>query len=653
MAAVFVPPSPQTSLNMSTRRPLANVPNATNSPHRAGLVPAKRVRSNQIEIPYGQPPPKKQVMEAAEQDMRSPTRSRSTTFQGPDSKLFARRSNNANPSAFEKKLVAARDRDRQPQVKSAKGEKQSADTIDTIRQWQRHYRKAFPQFVFYFDTIPEDVRRKFSRQVIALGAREEKFFSRLVTHVVTSRPIPVEVAATSPTELEADGANGDAHMQTVNPSLLEKNVDNHLPASLKNDHRRDQGSMDVLQRARQMGMKIWALEKLQRMIVTINDSGYAQADGAARGKVAIGNHANPRGDDLSRVLRQELLNGPSDRDPLSSMEMIMFKGPFIYIHDMNEKTKPVMVREYSRVARRQDGTWPQFRSAPLGKCPFVDEPPSRKEYDRQRMRQAKREKKREQPAEESRPKIPHNFDDQTVDAKVDDTEQIKPQSTEDEKVSSKTEISAKLFPDETHERKSSESFIPPHFPRTGPFYTGREPAASGVQPSNVTSAIRSQMISSTAAAPGAKAGLSKEVHGLKRKVLEKGTGSFALGSMAAPQRPLNGLAMHPKTQHTYDSNQSAPEARNIHDVDSNQSEGGGTKRRREDSRDAEQKKSERRRDPKPGYCENCRDKFDDFEEHTLTRKHRRFAQNASNWAELDALLHEIQRPLKHEYDFEE
>lgn len=170
MAAVFVPPSPQTSLNMSARRPLANVPNATNSPHRAGLIPAKRTRSNQMEIPYGQPPPKKQVMDVAEQNTRSPTRSKSTAYQGTESKLFARRSNNANPSAFEKKLFAAREKERQPQLKAAKGEKPSTDTMDTIRQWQRHYRKAFPQFVFYFDSTPEDVRRKISRQVVALGA---------------------------------------------------------------------------------------------------------------------------------------------------------------------------------------------------------------------------------------------------------------------------------------------------------------------------------------------------------------------------------------------------------------------------------------------------------------------------------------------------
>jgi regulatory subunit for Cdc7p protein kinase len=169
MATVFIPPSPQNSLNMSTRRPLANVPNATNSPHRAGLVPAKRPRTTNppIDIPYGQPPPKKQVIDGLDQESRSPARVKSSTT---DSKLFTRRSTNAQPSAFEKKLVAARDKERQALLKGTKQERPSAESVDSIRQWQRHYRKAFPHFVFYFDAISEDVRAKCSRQVTALGA---------------------------------------------------------------------------------------------------------------------------------------------------------------------------------------------------------------------------------------------------------------------------------------------------------------------------------------------------------------------------------------------------------------------------------------------------------------------------------------------------
>lgn len=181
-AAVLIPPSPQPTLNMSTRRPpLANVPNATNSPHRPqGLVPAKRSRTTgaQIEIPYGQPPPKKHLVDPSEQqDGRSPTRLARATVGGgggggaaADSRLFARRPTHSQPTAFEKKLVAARDRERQSQPRGTRLEKNSTETLDSIRQWQRHYRKAFPQFVFYFDSIPGDVRNKCSRQVVALGA---------------------------------------------------------------------------------------------------------------------------------------------------------------------------------------------------------------------------------------------------------------------------------------------------------------------------------------------------------------------------------------------------------------------------------------------------------------------------------------------------
>lgn len=379
--------------------------------------------------------------------------------------------------------------------------------------------------------------------------------------------------------------------------------------------------MDVLQRARQMGMKIWALEKLQRMITTINDNDIGgQHDSISRNKAAGGNTAYGRGEnDLSRVLRQEALNGPSDRDPLSSMELIMFKGPFIYIHDMNEKTKPVMVREYSRVAKRQDGAWPQFRSAPLGKCPFIDEPPSRKDYDRHRMRQAHKEKKAAlQTVEETRTK-PLAAPERTTDTKLV-TDLNKPQRPEEKHSAPQPEMAAKPLFEESHERKSSESFIPPHFPRTGPFYTGREPAASGVQPSNVTSAIRSQMISSTAAAPGAKAGLSKEVHGLKRKVLEKGTGSIVPGSMAAPQRPSNSSAA-PSNHQNHSTKSAVPKKGPTHEDSASQSEGAGMKRRRDERRGSQEKKPERRRDPKPGYCENCRDKFDDFEEVCVSHLH--------------------------------
>ena len=405
-------------------------------------------------------------------------------------------------------------------------------------------------------------------------------------------------------------SGGDGSLQTVNPSLLERNPEMHVHTSLKNDARREQMNMDVLHRARQMGMKIWALEKLQRMIATINDPDISGHDTSNRNNGAGGNHVRGRENDLSQVLRNELVNGPSDRDHLSSLkELVMFKGPFIYVHDMNEKTRPAMVREYAKAARRQDGVWPQFRSAPLGKCPFIDEPPTKKEMDRQRIRQHAKEKKvapKPAPVQENRDQEFAVREDTVSQEPADGvaSNEHKPKNEQEAAPPRQPEMRDMVPPRlGSPPRKSSESFIPPQMPRNGPFFLGREPAASGMQPSNITSAIRSQMVSSAAAAPGAKAGLSKEVHELKRKVLEKGNG-------------LSGAVPHGAADATWKMNQGQrPGKANPQEKpDATQPE--AIKKQSRDRKDSIQKK-ERPRDPKPGYCENCRDKFDDFEKVSL------------------------------------
>lgn len=170
MAAVFIPPSPQTTLQMATRRPpLANVPNAANSPHNGGFVPSKRPRTqgSQFDLTQCQPPAKKQLRDDENAPVRSPRKTISNSGEG---KVFTRKNVNAPPTAFERKLVAAREKERQSQARPARPEKQTGNARDNLLQWQRHYRKAFPQFVFYFEGMSTEVHKKCSRQVHALGA---------------------------------------------------------------------------------------------------------------------------------------------------------------------------------------------------------------------------------------------------------------------------------------------------------------------------------------------------------------------------------------------------------------------------------------------------------------------------------------------------
>ena len=147
---------------------------------------------------------------------------------------------------------------------------------------------------------------------------------------------------------------------------------------------------------------------------------------------------------------------------------------------------------------------------------------------------------------------------------------------------------------------------------------GGEPVASGVQPSNITSAIRSQAISSTAAAPGAKAGTSKEVHGLQRKVLEKNSGSASLGQASSHRmtdfhtvvkEDPTGKAAKRKIKEKLDLIEEDPAQKVVDEI--RQAKTACNTKSVE--KPVEKKKAEKR-DGKLGYCENCMETFGDFNE---------------------------------------
>jgi len=145
---------------MSRRAPLADIPNAVNSPNRgAPQIGTKRGRSHaadQRELAYGQvPPAKRQLLQTEDQEARR--------------NALIQRTSSQPPTALQRKLEAVRDAQR-PAKAPEKVSKLAQSNLEDIRQWQRHYRKVFPQIVFYFDNVPEDVRERVKRFVKTLGA---------------------------------------------------------------------------------------------------------------------------------------------------------------------------------------------------------------------------------------------------------------------------------------------------------------------------------------------------------------------------------------------------------------------------------------------------------------------------------------------------
>jgi len=158
---------------MSSRRvPLSSNLNAVNnSPYRAPASKQKRSYANiQREDSYGGQPPAKKLMLQTHQAHRTPPRQQNSHLSAAEGKLFTRKSNSSHQSAFERKLVAARERERPAQQTIIRAEKTSEENLETIRAWQKHTRRQFPKFVFWFESGSEDVRHKCTRQVIALGA---------------------------------------------------------------------------------------------------------------------------------------------------------------------------------------------------------------------------------------------------------------------------------------------------------------------------------------------------------------------------------------------------------------------------------------------------------------------------------------------------
>lgn len=177
----------------SKRVPLADNPNAANSPFRSATTAAKRPRGQLNDLldherAAHSPPKKKQLLAITDNGTR---RVHSIPLDEREGKIFGARPDNTPPNAFQKKLVAAvRDgRLQQPQQqqqqqqqrereqlhvdsrnKEREREKTNQADVETIRQWRRHYRKVFPSFVFYLESLPQDTCLRCSRQITTLGA---------------------------------------------------------------------------------------------------------------------------------------------------------------------------------------------------------------------------------------------------------------------------------------------------------------------------------------------------------------------------------------------------------------------------------------------------------------------------------------------------
>lgn len=369
---------------------------------------------------------------------------------------------------------------------------------------------------------------------------------------------------------------------------------------------------DILVRAQQMNKKIWQHTKLQRVLEVMFDP---DPLGAGCNAPRLAEETN-----LAQLLNKERTNGPSDRDPtVATKELIHFKGPYIYVYDIEEKQKPIMVREYNKVADKRDGDWPQFRATSNGRCPFIedDDPHERKRQAEKLARE--KERRQRMPAPELKPPPVPTAKPVVGKRSLSEMEDGNSRQAAVARVPEIFDLTKAANPP-TLEFGRQNAFT--SRARSARLFAG-EPVASGMQPSNVTSAIRSQMISSATGILAAKAGTSKELHGLQRQVLQRSNVNSANPtSQDLSSRRLAEMSI--ETGHCQRSASLGLGSRKVNQVDEER----GKEHKRTMSVPVNAPKA-KKRDLKPGYCENCQDKFNDFEEvYTFYQKSFEHATNS-------------------------
>ena len=343
-----------------------------------------------------------------------------------------------------------------------------------------------------------------------------------------------------------------------------------------------------------MGKKIWSLEKFQNMLSVLLEAETSVSSYNSRSASTRSHYGNSREPSLLQLLHNERVNGPSDRDPTAAhRELTYFKGPHIYVWDMDEKNKPIMVREYPKVASKSDGEWPQFRSVGNGRCPFVEDNdvPDRdhRRQREQREQEKARQAKREEAAHALKPPqvpMPKPVTGKRTIAEMEDGQnRVRGATPTDVFNPAKAALSK-----QADLRQQQNAF-------TSRAATGHR--AFDQRDQDRAAAIRSQMVATTSGVKGAKAGTSKEDHGLQRKVLQKAApASFDVSSRRLAEVSMDVASSRSTTMGRHTSRPAEVQEEEVQKAE-----------RRTQSQPLKSKK-----DLKSGYCENCQDKFRDFDE---------------------------------------
>lgn len=353
-------------------------------------------------------------------------------------------------------------------------------------------------------------------------------------------------------------------------------------------------SADVFAKAVHHKIKVWDYDKVFRFLKNLgaNDSPISNSKG-----------------NLSNLLHEEKVFGSTDRDPNARRDDLHYLDKnYLYVYDLSQNVRPIAIREWS------NDSYPMIQNTLDGKCPFIPDPSENS--DRKKLRRLQKFSATKEYRDLLK-KVTTDIMNHAKEGIQLDSSGFTGTSTSTDRIEDKDDYQkpkdSDVFNEETkvHDTISTSKYdfkAPP-----APLIRN----SSCVQPfqhSNYNSNLNSNSKYYEVAASGYN-GASNAV---------QCSMDSTLNSNAAAQQQGNGLG--PMV--------SAVPSKNINNL-----------KRRIFVKKQKQKPDSSRshhhnqdRDLNPGYCENCRIKYDHFDDHIVSNRHRNFACDDRNFRDIDSLV---------------
>lgn len=444
-----------------------------------------------------------------------------------------------------------------------------------------------------------------------MDSRVEDFFSKdNITHFITNLPIPQDdIVANNNKE------NMSASISRT-PSMLKS------PIRLKSRHIEDLPTANddrLLLKAIEWKMKIWTVAKLESVLDRCQAP--MNAEHSRTGPTV----AAPQ--TLSRLLQSERLHGTTERDPNEKrlgFHYFSKNSYFILVEDLNDELATIHALEYPIKKGRdgkESGDWPILHCHPRARGPFI-------EFDRNEARRAERAERQERVREEERIQRATKLREQEVQRKMRADRLQAKKSGDLRRSVSMVNLHRRLSVGE--DSRTAQDLIDLDAEAGDTFESAN---ASGYLASGYMAASGNSMAITSTTGTTSTSGLSvrgslQMPHALRERLQQQILTSrkFGLGNHAGQKDDDKHGEMGPPS--------AIPERKILRKSKSTNT----------------MKLPKREETTKPGYCECCRMKFDDFQKHIVHRKHQKYATNPDNFIQLDFLLDRVRRQTRAEVE---